>query len=140
MRSSGHYDKILDGKKGFLNPMFFTIGRLLPFLLWWLLGRKMRSLSLESDKKGPMDYETGKKWIWKNTVWASLFTVFFGLTVASTIPWLWIMSIDAHWYSTMFSWYTFASTFVSGMSLMAILHYLPEKQGPAGICNRRAFT
>ncbi len=30
------------------------------------------------------------------------------------------MSIDAHWYSTMYSWYTFASTFVSGMSLIAI--------------------
>ena len=39
-----------------------------------------------------------EKWIWDNTVWASLFTVFFGLTVAST-PWLWLMSIDAHWYS-----------------------------------------
>jgi Ni/Fe-hydrogenase subunit HybB-like protein len=55
-----------------------------------------------------------------------LCTVFFGLTVASTTPWLWIMSIDAHWYSTMFSWYTFASTFVSGMSLDGIytLSYL----------------
>jgi Ni/Fe-hydrogenase subunit HybB-like protein len=30
------------------------------------------------------------------------------------------MSIDAHWYSTMYSWYTFASTFVSGMSLIAL--------------------
>ena len=55
--------------------------------------------------KGHMDYETGKKWIWKNTVWASLYTIVFTLTVASTIPWLWLMSIDAHWYSTMYSWY-----------------------------------
>jgi Ni/Fe-hydrogenase subunit HybB-like protein len=30
------------------------------------------------------------------------------------------MSIDAKWYSTMYSWYTFASTFVSGISLIAI--------------------
>ena len=30
------------------------------------------------------------------------------------------MSIDAHWYSTMYSWYTFASTFVSGMALVAL--------------------
>ena len=114
-------DKILNGKKGFLNPVFFTIWSFIAIGLWSLLGRKMRSMSLESDKHGTMDYETSKKWIYKNTVYASLFTVVFGLTVASTIPWLWLMSIDAHWYSTMYSWYTFASTFVSGLSLIAII-------------------
>ena len=122
-------DRILNGKKGFLDPMFFTIVSAVTILLWWLLGRKMRSMSLETDKHGPMDYETGKKWIWKNTVWASLYTVFFGLTVASTIPWLWLMSIDPHWYSTMYSWYTFASTFVSGMSLVALFIIYLKNRG-----------
>ena len=51
----------------------------------------------------------GKRYIWKNTVWAAVFIVWFALTVMSTIPWFWLMSIDAHWYSTMYSWYTFAS-------------------------------
>jgi len=121
-------DHILNGKKGFLNPMFYSIFSFLTIFLWWFLGKKMRSLSLESDKKGHMDYETGKKWIWDNTVWASLYTVVFTLTVASTIPWIWLMSIDAHWYSTMYSWYTFASTFVSGMSLIALfVIYLKNK-------------
>ena len=113
-------DKILFGKRWFLHPVTFTIWSFVTILLWWLLGRKMRSISLESDQQGPMNYEAGKKWIYKNTVWASLFTVFFGLTVASTLPWLWLMSIDAHWYSTMYSWYTFISTFVSGISLIAL--------------------
>lgn len=112
-------DKILNGKKGFLNAGFFLVTSGISIFLWWFLGQKMRTMSLESDK-APMDYETGKKWIWNNTVWASLFTVVFGLTVASTTPWLWLMSIDSHWYSTMYSWYTFASTFVSGLSLIAI--------------------
>ncbi|MEX1202847.1 MAG: quinol:cytochrome C oxidoreductase [Ferruginibacter sp.] len=112
-------DVILNGKKGFLNPTFFAICSAVSIFLWWFLGNKMRSLSLKSDEAA-MDYETGKKWIFTNTVWASLFAVVFGLTVASTIPWLWLMSIDAHWYSTMYSWYTFASTFVSGMSLVAL--------------------
>ena len=112
--------KQLTGKKGFLSIPFFTIWSVVTIGLWSLLGWKMRNISLKSDEAGPMDYETGKKWIFKNTVWASLFTVFFALTVASTIPWLWLMSIDAKWYSTMYSWYTFASTFVSGISLIAI--------------------
>lgn len=113
-------DKILKGKSGFLNPVFFSIFSAITISLWSFLGYKMRSLSLESDKNGPMDYETGKRWINKNILWAALFIVFFGLSVGSTIPWLWLMSIDAHWYSTMFSWYTFASTFVAGLSLMAL--------------------
>jgi len=127
-KSSPNYDKLLDGKKAFLNPVFYSIWSAITVLLWWLLGRKMRSLSLATDNK-PMDYEEGKKWIWKNTVWASLFTVFFALTVASTIPWLWLMSIDPHWYSTMYSWYTFASTFVSGMSLIALFIVFLKNRG-----------
>jgi Ni/Fe-hydrogenase subunit HybB-like protein len=38
------------------------------------------------------------------------------------------MSIDAHWYSTMYSWYTFASTFVAGLALITIfVIYLKNK-------------
>jgi hypothetical protein len=121
-------DKILKGKSGFLNPTFFIICSAVSIALWYLLGKKMRTLSLQTDE-APMDYDTSKKWIWKNTVWASLFTVVFGLTVASTIPWLWLMSIDPHWYSTMYSWYTFASTFVSGMSLIALFVIYLKNQG-----------
>ena len=122
-------DKILNGKKGFLNPVFFTVFSAVTIFIWWFLGQKLRSLSLESDKTGPMDYETGKKWINKNILWASLFIVYFGLSVGSTIPWLWLMSVDAHWYSTMFSWYTFASSFVSGMSLIALFIVFLKNQG-----------
>jgi hypothetical protein len=50
-------DHILNGKKGFLNPAFFSIWSFLTIFLWWFLGKKMRSLSLESDKKGHMEPE-----------------------------------------------------------------------------------
>ncbi len=112
-------DDVLNGKKGFLNPVFYSVFSIVTVFLWWILGKKMRSLSHQTDK-GPMDYETGKKWIWNNTVYASLFTVVFTLSVASTLSWFWLMSIDPHWYSTMYSWYTFASTFVAGISLFTI--------------------
>jgi hypothetical protein len=112
-------DPILKGKLGFLNPTFFAIWTTLTIVLWIFLGARMRKLSAECDE-APMDPETGTKFIWRNTVSASLFIVWFALTVASTIPWLWMMSIDAHWYSTMYSWYTFASSFVSGMALVAL--------------------
>jgi hypothetical protein len=118
-KSSGHFDTILNGKKGFLNKSFFTVWTLLTLIGWIFLGMRMRILSRQADTE-TYDLESGKKYIFKNTVSASLFIVWFALTVASTVPWLWFMSIDAHWYSTMFSWYTFASSFVAGMSLVAL--------------------
>jgi len=112
------HDPILQGKSGFLNPTFFMVWTIITLLMWSFVGAKMRKLSSQADE--PMDPETSKKFIWNNTVWGAIFIVFFALTVGSTIPWLWLMSIDAHWYSTMYSWYTFASSFVAGMSLVAI--------------------
>ncbi|NCI51811.1 quinol:cytochrome C oxidoreductase [Sediminibacterium roseum] len=119
-------DPILKGKSGFLNLKFFVIWTTLTIALWSILGWRMRKLTEEADNA--MDQETGAKFILRGTVRAALFTVWFGLTVGSTIPWLWMMSIDAHWYSTMYSWYTFASSFVSGMALIALwVIYLKNK-------------
>lgn len=120
-------DPILKGKVGFLNPVFFIIWTTLTIGLWSLLGWRMRQLSSEADE-APMDAQQGSRYIWRNTVRAAIFLVWFALTVGSTIPWLWMMSIDAHWYSTMYSWYTFASSFVSAMSLIALwVIYLKNK-------------
>ncbi len=122
------HDAILNFKKGFLNKNFFAVVTVLTILAWWLLGRKMRLLSRSLDEKPLATVEEGKKYMWNNTVWAALFLVAFALTVLSSIPWLWLMSIDAHWYSTMYSWYTFASTFVAGIALITIfVVYLKNK-------------
>ena len=123
------HDTVIKGKSGFLNPWFFTLWSGFTIFMWYFLGQKIRSLSLKSDEEGHMDYETGKKWINKNILLASIYTVFFGVTVGSTIPWLWLMSIDVHWYSTMYSWYTFASTFVSGMALVALFVVFLKNRG-----------
>jgi hypothetical protein len=120
-------DPILNGKKGFLNPTFFTIWTTLTIGLWTVLGYKMRKISRELDDHVPT-VDEGKKYIYKNTVWSALFIVWFALTVASTVPWLWLMSISAHWFSTMYSWYTFASTFVAGVALITLfVIYLKNK-------------
>jgi hypothetical protein len=122
-------DKILLGKAPFLNTKFYIIWTVLALALWNFLGFKMRQLSRQLDNNPLPDAEAGRKYIFKNTIWASLFIVWFGLTVMSTVPWLWLMSIDAHWYSTMYSWYCFASTFVAGMSLITLFVVYLKNQG-----------
>ena len=113
------HDEILKHKSGFLNKGFFAVWTVITIVGWSLLGWKMRKLSRSLDDN-PLNLEGRKKYIWDNTVWSAIFIVFFALTVMSSIPWLWLMSIDAHWYSTMYSWYTFGSTFVAGIALIAL--------------------
>jgi len=121
-------DPVLKGKLGFLNPVFFLVWTTLAIGLWAVLGSRMRRILAETNDPSIRGEEAGQSYIWRSTVNASLFIVWFALTVGSTVPWLWMMSIDAHWYSTMYSWYTFASSFVSGVSLVALwVIYLKNK-------------
>lgn len=122
------HDETLLHKKGFLNKGFFTVWTIITIAGWWLLGRKMRQLSRSTDERR-LTVEEGKRYMWNNTVWAALFIVLFALTVLSSIPWLWLMSIDAHWYSTMYSWYTFASTFVAGIALITLFVVFLKNNG-----------
>ncbi|MEP7277558.1 MAG: quinol:cytochrome C oxidoreductase [Bacteroidota bacterium] len=128
-------DKMLSGKSPFLNVNFFVIWTILAIGLWIFLGYKMRTLSRSVDENPLPSVESRKIYIFKNTVWSALFLVWFALTVASTIPWLWLMSIDAHWYSTMYSWYTFASTFVAGLALITIFVIYLKNQGYLELVN-----
>lgn len=118
----------LQTKSPFLNRGFFTVWTLLTVSLWYVLGSKIRRLSRSIDDK-PLSIEEGKRFTWTNTVWAALFIVFFGLTVMSSIPWLWLISIDAKWYSTMYSWYTWVTTFVPGCALITIFVIYLKNQG-----------
>jgi len=122
------HDSTLLHKSGFLNKGFFATVTVLTIVAWSLLGWKIRQLSYSTDEN-PIETVDGKrKYLYKTTVWAAAYLVVFALTVMSSIPWLWLMSIDAHWYSTMYSWYTFASTFVAGCSLIALyVIYLKNK-------------
>ena len=122
------HDAILLGKSGFLSKGFFTIWTIITLVLWSALGWKMRQLSRSIEDK-VMTLDESKSYIWTNTVWSAVYLAFFGLTVMSSIPWLWLMSIDAHWYSTMFSWYTFASSFVPGVALITLFVVYLKNRG-----------
>lgn len=112
-------DRILEFKSPFLNPTFISVASVITVGAWIALTIKLRKMSLEEDT-WTMDNNKAKSLIWRGTVWCAGFIVVYALSMGSTTPWIWLMSIDAHWYSTMYSWYTFASTWVSGLSLIAL--------------------
>jgi hypothetical protein len=108
------YDAIIAGKAGYLNTWFF-VGRMVLYIAgWYLFSRKMLSLSLQEDLHGGFSY-------WhKLRTWSALFLIFFAVT-SSTSAWDWILSIDTHWFSTLFGWYNMASWLVSGVALITLI-------------------
>ena len=115
------HDKLLQGKKGYLNPTFFLI-RAAIFLGGWIAYRQYsRKLSLAQDKA-----DDNKNFKLNFRISAG-FLVFY-LISESMMSWDWIMSLDPHWFSTLFGWYVFASMFVSGITVIALVTiYLKSK-------------
>jgi len=114
------YDEIIAGKQAFLNMPFY-VGRMFLFItVWYLFYRAMRKQSLLEDIEG------GTKRFWKMKTLATLFIIFFAIS-SSVAAWDWVMSIDTHWFSTMFGWYVFASWHVSGLAAISLaLVFLKE--------------
>jgi hypothetical protein len=125
-KGSHHYDEIIAGKRPYLNEVFFWIRTLVYFVTYFLFLRGFRKRSLLEDAVG------GTELHFKNYKRGALFLVFFAV-FSSTSAWDWLMSIDVHWYSTLFGWYTFAGMWCSAMVVLILvtlylksLGYLPN--------------
>lgn len=121
----GHenYDKLVAGKSGWLNKTGFFIRGII-FLAGWSVYRYFsRKFSVAQDNADINDNRNFKK----NFRISAAFLVFYIYT-ESMMSWDWIMSVDPHWFSTLFGWYVFASMFVSGITVIALVTiYLKSK-------------
>ena len=133
--SAVHENKALAFKHGFLNAPFFISWTVATIGLWMLLGKRMRKLSDEADQER-MNPAHGQNYIWRNTANAAMFIAWFALTAGCVTPWFWQMSIDAHWASTMYSWYTFASSFVGGLGLITLFFVYLKNKGYLELANQ----
>ncbi len=94
-------DHLLRHKAAILNPTFYMSIVVIFIGGWWLLTTLLRKNSVAQDSDGDVKH-TGK-----NVVTSVLFLIFFGLsiTIGSLV---WLMSVEPHWFSTMFGVYQFA--------------------------------
>jgi len=117
------HDEIIQGKVGYLNVPFFLI-RAAIYLLGWNAYRYFsRKFSLAQDNAPAGDIRNHKK----NFRISAGFLVFFFVT-ESMMAWDWIMSLDPHWFSTLFGWYVLASMLVTAVTVIALVSiYLKSK-------------
>ena len=121
--SAPHYDRIIAGKSGFLNPVFFTIASIGFLAIWYFWSYKMRQTSIAQDTMETASrdyYKTERKWA------ASFLPI--GGFLSAVFFWQVLMSVDPHWYSTMFAWYATASAWLGSLALtVMIIIYLKSR-------------
>ena len=117
-----HYDELIDGKTWYLSKGFFWIRTIIYFTVYYLFLNGFKKRSLEEDRIG------GTELHFKNYKRGAMFLVFFAV-FSSTSSWDWIMSIDVHWFSTLFGWYTFAGMWCTAMVVIVLTVIYLKKLG-----------
>ena len=119
-----NYDKIIAGKEAYLNPIFFLVRSIIYVVVWIYCAKRLRDISLLGDLEGGI----GEKSYNKGITVSAWFIVFFAVS-SSTASWDWIMSIDTHWFSTLFGWYIFSEWSAIGFTTILLFCLFLKKQG-----------
>ena len=91
--------------------------------IWILFAFAIRQRSRRQDHDGD------PRWTHENFRLSAAFLVLFGITVTlASIDW--VMSIEYHWFSTIFGVYNFAGLFFSGLAAIILLALWLERAGP----------
>src|SRR5690606_21705581 len=110
------HDKLIKAKSGFLNLPWFIIRGLIFIAGWSLYRHFARKFSIAQDSAEPNDNSNFKK-----TFRISAAFLVFYIYTESMMSWDWIRSVDPHWFSPLFGWYVFASMFVRGVTVIAMI-------------------
>ena len=120
-------DPILKQKSVYLNIPFFVTRLFVFFLGWWFFYKKLLGFSISQDADG--------KAIWNQK--AEKYSIFFLLFFVFSFSFLSVdllMSLDPHWFSTIFGVYTFAGSFQSALAVMVLftIYLIPRSDGKIG--------
>ncbi len=129
----GPLEEIVKAKVAYLNQPFFFIRAAFYLVSWAVLGYVVYKRSVELDKDGDPNL------ILRLRRMAPPGVLVFGVTLTFA-GFDWMMSLDPTWASTMFGVYTFAGTFLSALSTVALTGRLLHQFGYLkGVVNEEHF-
>ncbi len=115
-------DPIMEGKAGWLNTGGFVLRSLVYLAAWLAFAFWMRRHSLQQDLDDDLAHTH------RNTTLSAILMVVFGITFTlASIDWL--MSMEPHWYSTVFAIYNFSGLFTSALAAMLIVLVALRRMG-----------
>lgn len=120
--SSPNFDAVIAGKSGYLNVPFFMSREVILLGIYSLFSWLLAKYSYNEDLAGGLAYYN------KSFKVSVIFLVVYGFT-SPVFSFDTIMSLEAHWFSTMFGWYNFAAMWVSSLSVIAVVVILLRRAG-----------
>lgn len=102
-------DKILQGKSSYLNVNFFVLRFVIIFVLWSLFYFLFTRNSSRQDITKDQSLTT------RNIKLSAVFMPVFAITLTLTAV-DWAMSLEPHWYSTMYGVYYFSGTVLAALA------------------------
>ncbi len=115
-------DPIMLGKVPYLNIPFFVIRQFIYFAIWGYLGYRLHKVSVEMDRTN----DWGLTHVLRKLSAPGI--LIFSLTVAFA-SFDWLMSLDAHWFSTMFGVYFFAMSFQALFPVLILIIFWMHRNG-----------
>ena len=116
-------DALLRHKSLWLNPGAFVARTLGCLGLWCLFAWLIRRTSQAQDAAGSA--KPAKRIMPLSTLFVAVLAVTWSITSFD-----WMMSLEPHWFSTVYAIYTFSSAFVSALAAIVLLALLLEWAGP----------
>lgn len=126
--NSPKFDALIANKMPYLSSWFFWLRVIMYAVTFIVFARLFRKWSLLEDESPSLDLHL------KQHRRSALFLVFFAV-FSSTLAWDWLMSIDTHWFSTMYGWYIFSGMWVTTMIFGTLLLIWLKKLGYYGKVN-----
>jgi hypothetical protein len=115
------------------TPLFFYLRLVLYFAIWIGLALRLSSLSLQQDRTGDPSL-LGRMRVVSAP---GLIIYCLSLTFASVD---WLMSLQIHWYSTIYGFYLIASQALAGFAFLIVIAVLLSRSEPmAGVFQPRHF-
>ena len=118
-------DHVLDNKQWYLNKTFFIARLVGSFLFLYILGMWLKRKSVTQDSLQNITEQKKSKTILTRISAGYIVAMAYVFTLVSIDL---LMSLEPHWYSTMFPIYTFAGLGYSGMSMWIIIIYIIQNQ------------
>ena len=118
-------DPLLAAKSAFLNIPFFMLRIALYFVIWIAFSMLIRRNSELQDSTGDPRLTE------RNMRLSALFIILFALSFClASIDW--IMSLEPHWYSTIFAVYNISGLLLSGLAMITLLLIVLRRRGVFG--------
>lgn len=115
-------DAILQGKSGYLNSTFFGLRLVVFAALWLFLGKKIVDYSLKQDVDG--DESWTRKLVPVSIAFIMIFALSFSLFSVDLL-----MSLEPHWFSTIFGVYCFSGAFQTTFAFMILMALYVKSKG-----------